>query len=92
MSVFVTMTVRPPDAAKFETAVKENFQRKPAGLEMQFYGKLESDPGLYVIGGVWDSHDSMHKYSDEVGEEFNKKAGTEGVEWETQVWSVGQTG
>lgn len=89
MSVFVTMSVRPPDGAKFEVATKEHLARPRAkGLEMQFFGKKEDDPGTYILGGVWDSHESMHRYSDEVGEDFNARAGTEGVEWETQVYTI----
>jgi hypothetical protein len=28
----------------------------------------------------------MHAYQDKVGEEFNRQAGTEGLQWQTGVW------
>lgn len=90
MSVFVTMTVRPPEAGKFEAAVKEEFsQGLPPGAKTQFWAKSENDPGLYILAGEWESHDAMHAYSEKTGEDFNSKAGTEGVEWETHVWHYG---
>lgn len=88
MSVFVTMTVKPPDPAKFEAAIKEEQGKKPKGLEMQFYGRVEGDPSTFVVGGVWGSHDDMHAHSEKIGDEFNAKAGTEGVEWETKVYQI----
>jgi hypothetical protein len=30
----------------------------------------------------------MHAYSEKTGDEFNAKAGTEGVEWETKVYQI----
>ena len=88
MPVYVEMVVRPPDPAKFEAAAKESIGEKPDGLIEQWFGRLESDPGLYAFGGVWQSHDAMHAYSEKIGDEFNAKAGTEGVEWETKVWEI----
>lgn len=90
MSVFVTMTVRPPDQAKFEAACKEAMkQGTPPGAKSNFWAKSESDPGLYVWAGEWESHDAMHAFSEKTGDDFNKSAGTEGVEWETHIWQYG---
>lgn len=90
MSVFVTMTVKPPDPAKFEAAIKEDFAKGlPAGAKSQFWAKSENDASLYVIAGEWESHDAMHAYSEKVGDDFNSRAGTEGVDWETNVWHFG---
>lgn len=90
MGVFVTMSVRPPDPAKFEAAIKEDFARGlPSGAKNGFWAKSENDPSLYIVAGEWDSHDAMHAYSEKVGEDFNRRAGTEGVEWETHVWHSG---
>jgi hypothetical protein len=36
----------------------------------------------------WDSHDAFHESSEEVGDEFNRRAGTEGLEWETHIWAT----
>lgn len=89
MAVFVTMTVRPPDTTKFEAAAKESFaQGLPAGCTSQFWGRLEEDPGIYIVAGEWESHGAMHKFSDEVGPKFNAAAGTEGAAWETQVFEI----
>jgi hypothetical protein len=37
----------------------------------------------------WDSHDAFHKSSDKYGDEFNQRAGTQGLDWRTGVWTVG---
>lgn len=89
MPVFVTMTVRPLDPARFEATLREFGMPGPAdGAGKHFVGRREGDPGLYIIGGEWESHEAMHRYTDRVGEAFNARAGTEGVEWETQVWEI----
>lgn len=89
MGVYVTMTVRPPDPAKFEAASKEELAKGlPPGAKSQFLGKLEGDPGLFIWAGEWESHDAMHAYSEKTGDDFNAKAGTEGVEWETKVFQI----
>ncbi len=34
----------------------------------------------------WDSHGHMMSSTDEWGDDFNREAGTEGLEWETRIW------
>jgi hypothetical protein len=41
-----------------------------------------------LIVQEWDSHDSFHTSSDKYGDEFNQRAGTEGLDWRTGVWTV----
>lgn len=95
MSVFVTMTVKPPDPGKFEAAskesIKEDQKNKPKGLQMQFLGRVEGAPGTFIFGSVWDSHEDMHAHTEKIGDDFNAKAGTEGVEWETKVYEILET-
>lgn len=89
MSVFVTMSVRPPDPMRFETAAKQAFAAGlPPGCLSQRWGRMESDPGVYLIAGEWESHDAMHVFSEETGDAFNASAGTDGVEWETRVVEI----
>jgi hypothetical protein len=46
----------------------------------------ESDPTEVCTLAEWDSHDSMMAATDRFGDEFNRDAGTEGLEWETRIW------
>jgi hypothetical protein len=34
----------------------------------------------------WESHDAMMAATDRFGDDFNRDAGTEGLEWETRIW------
>jgi hypothetical protein len=83
------MIVRPPDRQKFEAAMREADQPGQAeGAWDQFWGRHEGDPALYIVGGKWQSHEAMHRWTDKVGPDFNAKAGTEGVEWQTMTWEI----
>lgn len=90
MSVFVTMTVRPPDPMRFEEACRKAFSEGlPPGCTSQFWARSTNDPSTYVVAGEWENHDAMHEFSEKTGDDFNAMAGTEGVEWETHVWAYG---
>jgi hypothetical protein len=32
----------------------------------------------------------MHRYQDQVGDEFNRMAGTEGMDWQSGVWELAE--
>lgn len=88
MSVIVHYEVSPPDAERFLTALKKfRPATEAAGGRIIATGRLEADPSRFVVLEEWDSHDTMHRASDELGDEFNREAGTEGLEWITKVWT-----
>ena len=86
-SVAVWMTVRPPDWDAFKDTVGWAIDRpKPEGLHSTQVYRNEKDPNLVLDLEEWDSHDIWMRFADEIGEEFNKRAKTEGLEWETFIW------
>lgn len=88
MSVLVQMTVRPPSIEQFGDAVAwMDSLGMPKGLHSSRVYRDENDPGLINVLQEWDSHDAFHASSDEMGDEFNRRAGTEGLEWETHIWA-----
>ena len=48
--------------------------------------RSESDPDSVLVVQQWDSHDAFHTISERVGPEFNRRAGTEGLDSDTDVW------
>jgi len=46
----------------------------------------ENEPGLMSTMSEWDNHDQMHGASEKHGDQFNKEAGTEGLDWTTHIW------
>lgn len=34
----------------------------------------------------WETHDAWHEFADKVGEEFNDRAGTAGLDWQDAIW------
>jgi quinol monooxygenase YgiN len=87
MSVVVQFTVKVPDVAKFKAAFDED---KPDmegdGARNPALYEDENEPGVVSMIAEWDSHDAMHASSEKRGEEFQAKAGTEGLDWETRIW------
>jgi quinol monooxygenase YgiN len=86
MSVFVTMRVKVPDYKAFRDASNELNARGlfPGQHSAKVY-RSEADPNDLLVVQEWDSHDDFHKASEEVGEEFQAKAKTEGLDWVTFV-------
>ena len=88
MTVLVQMVVRPPDWDTFAAALEwMESLGTPKGLHATRVYRGESDPGTVLVMQEWDSHDDFHASSEEVGDEFNRRAGTEGLEWETSLWT-----
>jgi len=86
-SVVVWMTVRPPDWNAFkETVAWMHSLPKPKGLHSAHTYRREGEPGLVLELEEWDSHDIWMETADQVGEDFNKRAKTEGLDWETFIW------
>jgi quinol monooxygenase YgiN len=87
MSVLVQFRVTVPDVDKFKAAYEE---LKPLaqqdGARNQALYQAEDNPNEVTLMAEWDSHDSMHASSEKRGDEFQAKAGTEGLEWETRIW------
>jgi quinol monooxygenase YgiN len=89
-SVVVWMTVTPRDWNAFKDtiawAVGEMSKDRPKGLHSTQVYRNEKDPNLVLDLEEWDSHDIWMQFADQVGEEFNKRANTEGLDWETFIW------
>jgi hypothetical protein len=86
-SVVVWMTVRPRDWKAFKDTVGWAVDRpRPKGLHSTQVYRREGDPNLVLDLEEWDSHDIWMQFADAVGEEFNKRADTEGLDWETFIW------
>jgi quinol monooxygenase YgiN len=86
-SVVVWMTVRPPDWEAFKETVAWAIDRpRPKGLHSSQIYRREGDPDLVLDLEEWDSHDIWMQFADELGDEFNKRAKTEGLDWETFIW------
>jgi quinol monooxygenase YgiN len=88
MSVLVTMRVGPVDAARFDAATAELGSRSYPGFHNRRVVHSEGDPSTVLVLEEWDSHDAFHRATDEVGDEFNAKAGTEGLDWVTEIWDL----
>ena len=89
MAVVVQMRVTAPDVERF-VATSKKFEPLMAemGARNQRIYQNESDPNEFSSLSEWDSHDAMMAATDKFGEEFNREAGTEGLEWETRIWHV----
>ena len=87
MSVLVQFQVKVPDVDKFKAAWEElKPQAAEDGARNQALYRDENDPNVVSLMSEWDSHDTMHASSEKRGEEFQAKAGTEGLDWETHIW------
>jgi hypothetical protein len=85
--VLVQFRVRVPDVERFKAAA-DKFTPVIEGLGGRNHRAYtsEADPQEVTTLSEWDSHDAMMAATDEFGEEFNREAGTEGLEWETRIW------
>ena len=91
MAILVTMQVGPVEWAKFKDAL-DGLKSVPApGRQSSAVYRGESDASQVLIVEQWDSHDSMHRYQDQAGEEFNRRASTEGLDWQTGVWEIAES-
>ncbi len=86
MSVLVQMRVKAPDVDRFvATHNKFDLLFAEMGAKNRAY-RSESDPNEVTVMSEWASHDEMHAATEKYGPDFNKEAGTEGLEWETWIW------
>jgi quinol monooxygenase YgiN len=86
MAVLVTMQVGPVDWARFRAALEWLYQQKPPEwLTHQVY-RAERDPSQVLVLDEWQSHEAFHAFAQQVGAEFNQRAGTTGLAWQEQVW------
>ena len=85
--VLVQFRVRVPDVDRFKAAWEElRGESTAAGARNQALYQAESDPNEIAMFAEWASHDDMHEFSEKSGDEFQSKAGSEGLEWETRIW------
>ena len=86
MAVIVTMQVGPVDWSRFQAALDWGRDTPAPGRKSSNIYRSQGDPSQVLIVEEWDSHDAMHRYQDQVGDEFNRRAGTEGMNWQSGVW------
>lgn len=86
MAVLITMEVGPVDWGKFQAALQWMAGQPTPGLRSARALRREDDPSMVLMLQEWDSHDAFHTSSEQVGDEFNRRAGTEGMDWRTGVW------
>jgi heme-degrading monooxygenase HmoA len=85
--VLVQFRVHVPDVDRFKATAKkfEPVMERLGGRNHRAY-QAESDPNEVCTLSEWDSHDAMMAATDQFGDDFNRDAGTEGLEWETRIW------
>jgi len=88
MSILVTMQVGPVDWTKFKAAIDRFGAERPAGLHSSRAYRQQGDVSRVLVVEEWDSHDAMHAFQEKVGDEFNRLAGTEGMEWDVSLWDL----
>ena len=91
MAILLTMQVGPVDWNKFKAALDWARSIPAPGRKFSHVYRQQGDGSRVLFVEEWDSHDSMHKYQDQGGEEFNKRAGTDGMEWQDQVWELAES-
>jgi hypothetical protein len=87
MSVIVQFIVKAPDVDRF-VAASQKYAPLMAEMGSRNDGVYEdeNEPGLMCTMAEWDGHDQMHAASEKYGDDFNREAGTEGLEWITHIW------
>jgi heme-degrading monooxygenase HmoA len=61
-------------------------QSKTPGLISGKIFRAEGDQNTVLVLEEWESHDAWHDYANKVGEEFQSRAGTEGLDWQDTIW------
>ena len=84
--VVVEFRVRVPDVERLKRTWNKYLAVSEAdGARNQQLFVSESDPQELTMLAEWESHDAMHASTEKHGAEFQREAGTEGLEWETRV-------
>lgn len=85
--VLVQFRVKVPDVERFKAAAQKfgPVIEELGGRNHRAY-VAESDPSEVCTLSEWESHDAMMAGTDSFGDDFNREAGTEGLEWETRIW------
>jgi len=91
MAILVTLQVGPVDWPKFKAAIDWLKSAPAPGRGSSEVYRGESDASQVLIVERWDSHDAMHAYQDQVGEEFNRRAATGELDWQTGVWELAES-
>ena len=86
MAIMVTMQVGAVDWVKFQAAMEWANSIGAPGRHWGHVYRGEQSPDTAFVVEEWDSHEVMHAYQEKVGEEFNRRAGTEDKEWTTGTW------
>jgi hypothetical protein len=85
--VLVQFRVKVSDVERFKAAMEtyRPVMEELGGVNNRAYA-AESDPSEVCTMSEWESHDAMMAATDRFGDDFNRDAGTEGLEWETRIW------
>lgn len=92
MSILLTMQVGPVDWEKFQSALEWASSQGMPGLISSRTYRAENDPATVIMIQEWESHDAFHTVGDELGPEFNARAGTEGADWIDRTWVLAHEG
>ena len=81
MSVMVQFTVQVNDVGRFIAACEKYapMMAEMGGRQGAVY-EDQNQPGLVSTIAEWDNHDAMHEASEKMGDDFNREAGTEGLD------------
>ena len=88
MAVLITMEVGPVDWEKLKAALAWAESQNPSGHIGSRVFRAEDEPSTVLILDEWESHDDFHRYAEAVGEEFNRRAGTDNLEWRDRSWTA----
>ena len=88
MSVLLTMQVSPEDWQKFKSGIEWAYSQNPSGLISGKVYRAEQDKTRVLVVEEWESHDAWHEFAEQVGAEFNSRAGTEGADWQDTIWAL----
>jgi quinol monooxygenase YgiN len=88
MAILVSMEVGPVDWTRFQAAMDWMTTQPEPGMHSTKVYRAESGPATVLVLQEWDSHEAFHAASDKYGDEFNRRAGTEGLDWRTGVWAI----
>ncbi len=89
MTVLVTMQVTVDNWDQFRSACEWMAGLgKPVGMHSSRVLRRDGDPNQVLLLQEWDSHEDFNSFGEKIGDEFNRRAGTEGVEWIDAVWAA----
>ena len=89
--IMFTMRIKSAQWDKLKRANDEVFggvidHARENGLISSKVYRSEQDPSDVLFVSEWRSHDDLHKFGEEVGDQFNEIAGAKPDDWEDIAW------